>query len=35
VRVVKNQNRLPIEVVETQSLETPKARLDRAVINLV
>ncbi|KFR13200.1 hypothetical protein N306_12407, partial [Opisthocomus hoazin] len=35
VRVVKHWNRLPREVVEAPSLETFKARLDRALSNLV
>jgi len=35
VRVVKHWNRLPREVVEVPSLETFKARLDRALSNLV
>ncbi|KFQ98389.1 hypothetical protein N306_05103, partial [Opisthocomus hoazin] len=35
MRVVKHWNRLPREVVEAPSLETFKARLDRALSNLV
>jgi len=35
IRVVKPWNRLPREVVEASSLETFKARLDRALSNLV
>ena len=35
MRVVKHWNRLPREVVESPSLETFKARLDRALSNLV
>jgi len=35
IRVVKHWNRLPREAVETPSLETFKARLDRALSNLV
>jgi len=31
VRVVRHWHRLPREVVDTPSLETPKARLDRAL----
>jgi len=35
MRVVKHWNRLPSEVVEAPPLETFKARLDRALSNLV
>ncbi|KFP12816.1 hypothetical protein Z169_07700, partial [Egretta garzetta] len=35
MRVVKHWNRLPREVVEAPSLEAFKARLDRAVSNLI
>ncbi|KFQ40069.1 hypothetical protein N332_06296, partial [Mesitornis unicolor] len=35
VRVVKHWNRLPREVVDAPSLEVFKARLDRALGNLV
>ncbi|KFP20467.1 hypothetical protein Z169_09558, partial [Egretta garzetta] len=35
MRVVKHWNRLPREVVEAPSLETFKARLDGALINLI
>ena len=35
IRVVKHWNELPREVVEAPSLETSKARLDRALSNLV
>ena len=35
MRVVKHWNGLPREVVEAPSLETVKARLDRAVSNLI
>jgi len=35
MRVVKHWNRLPREVVEAQSLETFKARLDSTLSNLV
>ncbi|KFP13688.1 hypothetical protein Z169_08029, partial [Egretta garzetta] len=35
MRVVKHWNGLPREVVEAPSLETFKARLDRALSNLV
>ncbi|KFR01439.1 hypothetical protein N306_09070, partial [Opisthocomus hoazin] len=35
MRVVRHWNRLPREVVEAPSLETFKARLDRALSNLV
>jgi len=35
MRVVKQRNRLPREVVEAPSLETFKARLDGALSNLV
>ncbi|KFP10068.1 hypothetical protein Z169_14690, partial [Egretta garzetta] len=35
MRVVEHWNRLPREVVEAPSLETFKARLDRAVSNLI
>jgi len=35
MRVVKHWNRLPTEVVEDPSLETFKARLDRALSNLI
>ncbi|KFP12676.1 hypothetical protein Z169_02483, partial [Egretta garzetta] len=35
VRVVKHWNGLPREVVEAPSLEAFKARLDRAVSNLI
>ncbi|KFP15794.1 hypothetical protein Z169_16287, partial [Egretta garzetta] len=35
MRVVKHWNRLPREVVEAPSLETCKARLDRALSNLI
>jgi len=35
VRVVKHWNRLPREVVGATSLETFKARLDKALSNLV
>ncbi|KFP19141.1 hypothetical protein Z169_08685, partial [Egretta garzetta] len=34
-RVVKHWNRLPREVVEAPSLEAFKARLDRALSNLI
>ncbi|KFP09563.1 hypothetical protein Z169_08358, partial [Egretta garzetta] len=35
MRVVQHWNRLPREVVEAPSLETFKARLDRALSNLI
>jgi len=35
MRVVKHWNRLPREVVDAPSLEPFKARLDRALSNLV
>ncbi|KFP18265.1 hypothetical protein Z169_07327, partial [Egretta garzetta] len=35
MRVVKHWNRLPREVVEAPSLGTFKARLDRALSNLI
>jgi len=35
MRLVKHWTRLPREVVEAPSLETFKARLDRALSNLV
>ncbi|KFP09239.1 hypothetical protein Z169_05030, partial [Egretta garzetta] len=35
MRVVKHWNRLPREVAEAPSLETSKARLDRALSNLI
>ncbi|KFP19561.1 hypothetical protein Z169_00434, partial [Egretta garzetta] len=35
MRVVKHWNRLPREVVEALSLETFKARVDRALSNLI
>ena len=35
VRVVRNWNRLPREVVDATSLETLKARLDQALGNLI
>ncbi|KFP23293.1 hypothetical protein Z169_03463, partial [Egretta garzetta] len=35
MRVVKHWNRLPREVVEAPSLEAFKARLDRALTNLI
>jgi len=35
MRVVKHWNRLPREVVEVPSLEAFKARLDRALSNLI
>ena len=35
MRVVKHWNKLPIEVVDAPSLETFKARLDRALSNLI
>ncbi|KFP16514.1 hypothetical protein Z169_09168, partial [Egretta garzetta] len=35
MRVVKHWNRLPREVVEAPSLEAFKARLDRALSNLM
>jgi len=35
VRVVRHWNRFPREVVEAPSLETFKARLDRALSNLI
>ncbi|KFP12731.1 hypothetical protein Z169_08811, partial [Egretta garzetta] len=35
MRVVKHWNRLPREVMEAPSLETFKARLDRALSNLI
>jgi len=35
MRVVKHWNRLPREVVDAPSLETSKARLDRALSNLI
>ncbi|KFP15906.1 hypothetical protein Z169_05920, partial [Egretta garzetta] len=35
VRVVTHWNRLPREAVEAPSLETFKARLDRALSNLI
>ncbi|KFP19928.1 hypothetical protein Z169_05703, partial [Egretta garzetta] len=35
MRVVKPWNRLPREVVEAPSLETFKARLDRALSSLI
>jgi len=34
VRVVKHWNRLPREVVDSPSLETPTVRLDGALNNL-
>jgi len=35
IKVVKNWNRLPRKVVEAPSLETFKARVDRALSNLI
>ncbi|KFP15187.1 hypothetical protein Z169_01963, partial [Egretta garzetta] len=35
MRVVKHWNRLPREAVEAPSLEAFKARLDRALSNLI
>jgi len=35
MRVVKHWHRLPREVVDAPSLETFKARLDRALSNLI
>jgi len=35
VRVVRHWNRLPSEVVDAPSVEAFKARLDRAVSNMV
>ncbi|KFP16775.1 hypothetical protein Z169_02388, partial [Egretta garzetta] len=35
IRVVKHWNRLPREVVEAPSLEAFKARLDKALSNLI
>ncbi len=35
MRVVEHWNRLPREVVDAPSLETFKARLDRALSNLI
>jgi len=35
VGVVRDRNRLPRDVVDTPSLETLKAELDRALSNLV
>jgi len=35
MRVVKHWNRLPRDMVDAPSLETFKARLDRALSNLV
>ena len=35
VRVVRHWNRLPSEVVDAPSLKALKARLDRALCNLV
>ncbi|KFP11662.1 hypothetical protein Z169_06851, partial [Egretta garzetta] len=35
MRVMKHWNRLPREVVEAPSLEAFKARLDRALSNLI
>ncbi|KFR15540.1 hypothetical protein N306_10721, partial [Opisthocomus hoazin] len=35
MRVVKHWNRLPTEIVDAPSLEVFKARLDRALSNLV
>ncbi|KFR12739.1 hypothetical protein N306_08806, partial [Opisthocomus hoazin] len=35
MRAVKHWNRLPREAVEAPSLETFKARLDRALSNLI
>jgi len=35
VRVVKNQHRLPVELVESPSFEILKTQLDTAVRNLL
>jgi len=35
VRVVRHWNRLPRDVIDAQSLETFKARLDQALGNLI
>ncbi|KFU92835.1 hypothetical protein M959_08113, partial [Chaetura pelagica] len=35
IRVVRNWNGLPTEVVDARSLEVFKARLDQALFNLV
>ena len=35
VRVVRHWHRLPREVVDAPSLETPKVRLDGALSNLI
>jgi len=35
MKVVKHRNRIPREVVDAPSLETLKARLDRALSNLI